>query len=279
MTGKKKTKENPSIVTEINLETTVPQYIDKINKFDGLRKILQDYTLRDILGVDEDTIIEDTPVNLRASMRLFLKNTVPFAKSLSSTVDSNNEGKGYLNLSEKVVSQELAKWQPEKISIASLPDQLKNTNFQRLDLSWCTLFDSDFVYILQICEQVPSIKILELQGNRFNRSDKKSSQVDDKKSSQVDDKKSSLVDNILIKILEMNNIKFLNISGNPIATVDHIDLFAKFEEKHFKKLIFIPEFSWIIAGNWKAMIKKHPKYSEQLEDIIIEAHKKYFQII
>jgi hypothetical protein len=62
----------------------------------------------------------------------------------------------------------------------------------------------------------------------------------------------------------------VDISHNPIASVERRDFFEKLTEDQLKKLIFLPK-QWVKTGAWRALLTK-------FQDIVLETHKKYYGI-
>ena len=68
----------------------------------------------------------------------------------------------------------------------------------------------------------------------------------------------------------LSRVKYLVIAGNPVASVDRVDLFGKFTKNDFEKLIWIPH-PWVRAGQWKTMAD--PKYW----DLIEKTHEDFYK--
>jgi hypothetical protein len=62
----------------------------------------------------------------------------------------------------------------------------------------------------------------------------------------------------------------VDISHNPIASVERQDFFEKLTEEQLKKLIFLPK-QWVKTGAWKVLLTK-------FQDIVRETHNKYYGI-
>jgi len=98
-------------------------------------------------------------------------------------------------------------------------------------------------------------KIVNLSNNRFHGYDMRYRKE---------------VDKALQDILAVSSVKYVDITANPLASVDRKDLFNLLNKEQLKKLIWIPK-NWINGGNWKVMIDNKSFHPE-----IEKTHKEYY---
>jgi hypothetical protein len=122
-----------------------------------------------------------------------------------------------------------------------------------LNLSLNNFLDSDLQYVLQLTEKY-QVKLLDLSFNSFHGYNSLTRQGFDAE---------------FLKVLD-NVENYVIVYGNPMASVDRMDLFKKFNEKQLSKLIWIPE-QWVAAGAWKAMVDK------QFHDIVNKTHVDFYK--
>jgi hypothetical protein len=79
----------------------------------------------------------------------------------------------------------------------------------------------------------------------------------------------------LKKILENTKIVYVNICGNPLASITSKTELSSDISIH-KKLIWI-FLHWITPGNWKYCLDQSVSNFNELEQQIIETHKKFYE--
>ncbi len=77
------------------------------------------------------------------------------------------------------------------------------------------------------------------------------------------------------ELLQRNNFKYLNIVGNPAASIDSKEYFNTLCLESLLKIIWIPE-ALIEEENWKTIIAKRLEASPYDKGGIIHAHKSYY---
>jgi hypothetical protein len=101
--------------------------------------------------------------------------------------------------------------------------------------------------------------IVDLHGNRFN-----------------------LTNNVLDgleKIIKCASVLFVDISVNPIASVDGKALFNKLapDDRLLGKLIYIPE-PWLAESNWMILFDTNSEEDEErIRKVVLQAHSAYYK--
>ncbi|MBY0272716.1 MAG: hypothetical protein K2X02_04805 [Alphaproteobacteria bacterium] len=76
------------------------------------------------------------------------------------------------------------------------------------------------------------------------------------------------------EILEREAFQYLNIVGNPAASIESKSFFTGLKENHLRKLIWIPE-KWIEGRKWTILLEGRPD-SETVNDLVSLVHKQYY---
>eukprot|EP00298_Acanthocystis_sp_HF-20_P014703 c20880_g1_i2.p1 GENE.c20880_g1_i2~~c20880_g1_i2.p1 ORF type:complete len:262 (+),score=28.78 c20880_g1_i2:1-786(+) len=252
-------------MTTITAQTKVQDLFSPgapFESFNELNGLFNKYiTLKDILETDFDQLVELTPPQFKIQMHYFLHSALPDIRALllQSQQFSKNE---IMDLSGKVLSKELLSFgQNGKLFLPQLLNIIKEKNLSSsvkyLKLSWNSLFDSDLDDILAICRLLTNLEILDIAGNRLYGQSK-----------DFDDK--------LLEILNIDSIKFVDISANVIGGIEKKDFYVNLEPKYFRKLIWVPNGNWLIVGGWKNLVDDRTDFVT-IEKIVFDVHQEYFK--
>jgi len=138
--------------------------------------------------------------------------------------------------------------------LADVP--LQSSAVFSLDLSCNVLFAEDMGKVYTAVQNT-ACKTLDLSKNRIFAS------------TQAEFDKLSIA---LIGILELKQLRFCDITINPIASIDSQDFFVQLADKQLEKLIFIPEH-WLSAGHWKVMLQFDPDRCA----MVMKRHTAYYR--
>jgi hypothetical protein len=87
-----------------------------------------------------------------------------------------------------------------------------------------------------------------------------------------------MVDENLLATLAFPFVQYVNVTGNPLASVDREDLWEKLDSKQqLSKLIWIP-WGWLPAGNWKSNYDQHKYYLLFILKVVILQLKTKFSV-
>ena len=234
-------------------------------KFNKLTPYFEGVVISDLSILSSDDLIEMAAPHDKPLMKIFcvkflkdhfeVKPTIyekpnsPLAKKEESTViteDGNYRGR-LISSAYGGVAKNL-----NKLTVADLKG-VKLSKDKKLDLSHNNLLDVDLVNLEEIIFTCKP-RVLDLSMNRIHGYELLSRPQFDRAFWNI----LSYVQNYFV------------IVGNPLASVDRLDLFSTFKEEHFKKLIWIPQ-SWIKGESWHAMVDK------SFWDIIKDAHDEYYK--
>ena len=132
-------------------------------------------------------------------------------------------------------------------------NQEKYKEVTNLNISGCNLsFPQNLLFLKnEILPLLPLCKYVDLSFNRYDRESW----------------------SLIKQILKTNNIQYINICGNPIASLSSRRELSNLEENQLKKLIWI--FSnWVESGNWKNCLENF-KNHELIEITHSEFYKNY----
>jgi hypothetical protein len=140
--------------------------------------------------------------------------------------------------------------------------------FDVVCLSEAHLGEMDMDDIVKIVEKVDSAKartndakpfIVDLQGNRLMPTQR--------------------VTENLIRIINLKHVSFVNISVNPIASLDGMEFFSRLNpDKELPKLIFVPEH-WLAAQTFMALFDcKDEKRKSEIMTAVLGAHRSYYKV-
>jgi len=174
----------------------------------------------------------------------------PFSKEKEKTSPTNFCG--------KLVPDRYAAFRPELTSLTKLLNQVKAHELKEekeqlsriADFSMNYLADEDIKIVIEIVENVGFCNIIILRNNQLTTC--------------YNDIKGFLAKNI---------IRYVDITINPIASIDHREaFFKKITKLEFEKLIWIPN-SFLEGGSWKDMV------SEEHLQTIINTHVSFYKIL
>jgi len=237
----------------------VLEYRDVIDKY-----IPHEITLLDLqLNLTNLDLISSVEQQDKLKMTLFVNKYLKSLPSMEETPDTMKSSKGVTitNLGKIIFSGLLVsskfnwKYFPNYISTSRLEGYLSDhysfvwETIKYLDLSHCSLFNEDLLYISQIVMRMKSCKVVDLSNNKISKGELEN----------------------FYTLLEMEHIDFVNVVSNPIASIDCKEEFLSFKEIYFQKLIFIPQ-NWIPQGNWKVLVENEAK-----QKIVAETHKKFYE--
>jgi len=235
----------------------------KNTKFTSLQKYFAEIELDDLGDFSEDELVQLAEPKDRVRMKIFIKqyltpflardnpyklHDIPTPSAKSSNPSSPRVG----DFQGRLISAEFAKafTDTERISVEDLKKYLSDTNnLQRLDLSRNNLLDSDLPIIARCIPA--SCAEIDLSYNRFGVSNPE------------------MATKAIIDILGHTNLKFLDITVNPIASVDHREFFMKLENQ-FERLIFIPK-QWIAGKSWFIMVPG------DWQELVRRTHTEYYK--
>eukprot|EP00298_Acanthocystis_sp_HF-20_P009311 c18234_g1_i1.p1 GENE.c18234_g1_i1~~c18234_g1_i1.p1 ORF type:complete len:253 (+),score=68.98 c18234_g1_i1:42-800(+) len=250
-------------------EMTFGDFVEQNKHFQKLESLIPPTTpISLLLTMDEDELVANSPPELKILMKMLTRalfestkkfskqeifghdpTTLIFNNKICSTLVHGLQGSG------KTPIDALAR------SIAQQDPPLQG--IIKIDLSWCGLVDIDVGYIKQIVDVIKP-QTLDLSGNRIHGYSGKVQHLTPE---------NNPVDKDILYLLE--NLTFLIISANPFASIDRLDFFQYIQQNkpdYLKKLIWIPNGTWLLAGAWKVMI------SPEHQDTVIQTHKQFFKI-
>jgi hypothetical protein len=234
----------------------------------------------DLAYFTETDIMEATEPKDRLLMQLFIKEHLephlnqpnPFAGESAqfTTKSAWNHETGCLDLRGRVAPvMYCGLGGSARCSSRELAQLLQQLNVppeavRILDLSENFLGDFDAPYILEFLKTLPNCKYVNLSNNRLHGFFAESREA---------------VDKALLGILQHSSVEFVNILGNPLASIDRKDLYEKIAEdeeqrKLLRKLIFIP-LRWLASNNWHVLFVG-PNKTETCA-IVGKAHDQFYQ--
>lgn len=200
------------------------------------------------------------PDNLASSF-VPLKQEEPPATALELVQRSLSPDSGVLDLRHKVFPQRLKL--PGRFTIDDVFEVVEGCKVQGLgdvsfvDLSFNTLGDDDVQGIVRfvgaLCRVTRGHQVsVSLSGNRLG-------------AKGLDDTYEAV-----IRICEQHDkLRFVDVTMNPLASIDRADLFAKLTPEVLGKLIFVYEH-WLDSRSWTAMVRR------DLEGTVEDTHRVFF---
>jgi hypothetical protein len=144
-------------------------------------------------------------------------------------------------------------WERQDIQKSLTTLAQDNEFYEVVDLSNNLLWDSDLEFIKVFIDS-HKVQILSLTGNRFHCNH----------GENVDEYISQFIS--IIERVE----KYVIIYDNPIATIDSKErLFAKLNEEHAQKLIWIPRM-YVLGKGWHNIVLPH------LIELTRDSHERYY---
>jgi hypothetical protein len=230
-------------------------------KFAALQQYFQNIDFDDLKNVSEENLLGAVPQEHKLLMRVFINQKLlpylniadPYASKLPPK--EALPGKKILDLKERVLSHLYPKLRlVGKFPITMIQEECKESlkNLDVLDLSCNHLNDVDLPIIAELVQKYHP-KVVDLSLNTFW-------------GYQIHSQ--YLVDKALKSLL--SSAKYVNIVGNPLATVDRKDLFQSLTEDQLSRLIWIPK-CWVEGGSWKNMIRP------ESHELVRSTHEQYFK--
>jgi len=233
-----------------------------------LEKYFSDLTLNDLRQLDPDELISSVEETDRPRMILFVKKYLEHKEKVNGEI-SNDEititngmtitKSGRLNISGILIS---AKYDsslfPTYRSTSELNEFFDDYPFvweyvKYLDLTRATLFPEDLPYITSLVEKMKSCEIVNLSFNRIHITDN--------------------MLQLLTNLLQIGHVRYVNIVGNALASMDGKVLFNSLSQDDLKKIIFIPK-SWISPGHWKDLIEGSEK-----QELVEKTHTEFYDYV
>ena len=160
---------------------------------------------------------------------------IPLSNSISMKV---------LNAKGRVVSKQFKDLRPDFALVTELPEG-------KCDLSGSQLFDSDWDDIISACDRMKPEFVL-LSNTRLTSA-----------SAQQ-----------LERLLAKEWVKWVDVCGTTLASVDSKDSFSAMPLERFSKLVWVKK-GWIEAGHWARVLSDCP----DRVDTCKERHQTYYELI
>lgn len=201
-----------------------------VGRFEHLTKYYKDITMDDLKYLNETDLL--APINNR-NHKLLAKILI------RSHLLKNNED---ICLDEHVVKpqeiNDIYTYQSEKklkihnVSVFHKCDDIKLNEALReceyIDLSEQFITDEYFSHIVDIIiEKCAHVKIINLCRNRLK-----------------------YADDLILKLVKQPSIEYIDISINPIASIERKEFWTCLDLEILSKLIWIP-WNWVQTGSWK----------------------------
>jgi len=238
------------------------------SKFKDLQGVWNYITLDDLRFLGHDDLLSLVPADnpkKRVLAQLFLKKYLN-AFQQSDPFSSFQEAKehdaklalaaGKFVFSGRVISSRFASVARDRIPMSNL-DALNIQNLDKvlvLDFSECELWDCDMQYVFRLASKCTACTHVNLSDNRFYQ---------------------SALDDALRSLLNLSSILYVDITINPLASVDRIDFFKTLDSSQLRKLIFIPA-AWLQGEGWRVMIREQVSADSTLVQAVMTTHQKYY---
>jgi hypothetical protein len=239
-------------------------------RFVHLQRYFKGLTLDDLPALSPEDLVDAADSQDKLLMRVFAKHlgsrlgqldpfvppTMPFAqpKKKETTRKTLELANGQV-LSHAFKSLRVVGKTPMDEVATKFEQQMKEVEI--VDLSANNLLDDDLPIVVALVERCPRIQEIDLSNNRFHGYSKDTQPI---------------VDKAIQALLSRSPPTSVNISGNPLATIDRKDLFASFSSTELSRLIWIPE-PWLKGSGWNNMIPK-----EELQEIVRRTHEVLFYL-
>jgi len=241
-------------------------------KFEPLSKYLEGITSTDFALLNEDDLVDLVDSKHRILMKLFVRKLQsrlyqnasddPFSSDTSPSKIPQEKvlvtPKGVLDLSKEVASISVKLANTPYIPLDSLSSLYHKERgaIKVLNLSACNLVDQDLPTIAHFVSTLPNCEIVNLSNNHFH--------------GIGEGKIKARTDKALFSLLDEKPLQYLDITINPLASVDRRDLFEKLKSTHLQKLIWIP-FSWLDGRGWRTLIEPTQ------QNLVLETHRTYYK--
>jgi hypothetical protein len=244
------------------------------SRFCVLKEYFDNLQLEELAQQDIDSFPELVDIKHKILMKVFVtRYLAPYLEQnlLFLVQENSNFRKIQLDVDGKLDTRGCLKSRMMPYSSRLCISELKNTiikstilnsiqSINIIDLSGNDLLSTDmqYVYDLLIWLQ-PYLKntILSLDGNKIHGIGKYS----------------DIVDNNIAKFVEMPNISYIDMRGNPFCSIDRKDYFMSLniDDVVIKKLIWIEKYNLGTYG-WRSLLK-----SEEMCQATIQTHMDYFK--
>lgn len=120
-----------------------------------------------------------------------------------------------------------------------------------LNMARNNLLDDDLPYIATFVAALPSCRVVDLSFNRFCDGDKS-----------------------LCEILAESHVKFVDIVGNPMASIQRKDFLSQLDEERVPKLIWVPK-NWLAGQGWRSVVGE---MAPELQRLLVQSHNAYYDL-
>jgi hypothetical protein len=237
-------------------------------KNNELKDYFKHLEISDLKYFSADFLVQSVKPEHKLLMHLFAKKEIANYLDQDDTCDIDIRTEGIMiseTPSEEQLSPNIANYRGQLVSILFSQHRFKKTipmivdeidrPVEFLDLSDNSLMDADMTEIKKLVEKIRPT-VVNLAGNRFHG---------------YDQTYQAEVDQALKDILAIEDVKFVDITCNPIASIDRSDLFDTFTEKDFQKLVWVPQH-YLTGGVWKNIVSNSAFHNK-----IVETHFNYAQ--
>lgn len=225
------------------------------------------FKVSDILSLSDDELADAARPEHKIAMRLFcrrilqpLREAGPDPYRDRSTRPREPLQGSMLVLRGRVVTASLKSLRPNLLALDSLTaewrvmDEAKRRQVRWIDVSENFLVDSDLPLLAVFISLFPQREVVDASSSRFYGKDSAGKPLDG-------------FEGAIEMILDCPTMGFLDITSNPLASVDRKDLFVKWAHEKpnlLLKLIWIPKV-WLKGGAWKVLVPSdiHAKVYDQ----------------
>ena len=245
-----------------------------------LKPYFNGITMDEICSLDLENVLELLPMNIRGHARVFL-NSCLYSRELSneknqSTINITLECPRVVNVQAGLTFDGQSKIAASFLGQMHIPGSIAIDKLVivdpivYLDISYCGLMDSDLIYIVKLVKTIPSLKILNLEGNRF----------------MADEDKSRYYALELLGIL--GHVGFAHTEFASTSNIDFMKsvLASKVANKFIwvtKKWLYHDPNSNLELPGWQLFLKASFEYSDQeftkLTSNVLEWHEEYYRLI
>jgi hypothetical protein len=168
---------------------------------------------------------------------------------------------GVLNLRQAVISSRFFNVRTVLIPVKELWSRIKSDfgdpgTVKQIILASNNLMDEDMTYIADLIKQLSQCAVVDLSCNRFYGA--------------VEPQK-GIVDQALRAILQLDHVKYVDVTTNALASIDRKDFFHSLSESDLEKLIWIHR-PWLLGESWHCLVP------EASRDTVIKTHRAYYNM-
>lgn len=233
------------------------------SRWQPLEKYFKYYTVDDLEGLTDEEIMGWADKKDRPLMHLFIKRELvkwlyepnpyaPARSTPSSKLLPNKSSDSVLDLKQRLYPTKFASLDSTKPTLSSV--KIPSRVFTGLDVSENNLMDDDIPLLRKLLDSLPQCKYVNLSRNRIYGKGEP-----------------ALVNDPLKEILATKDIVWVDITVNPLASIDRVDFFASLSEGQLKKLIWIPS-TWLAGNAWHQVLGNQ----QQLIDLVQSTHEAYY---